>query len=150
MILIHYKADGCHIFKRTLIESDGKRLVESTQHIGYSDWAGGLFSRDTVSTRPSYHPGSNHLGRILEQIRSELPRAASHLQKIDTDRPDDVTSSAAGDPAVKSTTTSDLVPLESKGISSDASTSVIPIAQDDPGIQLPQQYLMTQIMSVKD
>ena len=72
--ILHAKADCCPLFKRTLLESDGKRLIESTQDVY---WASGLSPRDTTSTRPPYYPGSNHLGRILEQVRSWLLREAS-------------------------------------------------------------------------
>ena len=108
--------------------------------------ASGLSPRDTVCTRPSYYPGSNHLGRILEQVRSELTREASKLQIIDTERHDDVISSAAGDPAAKSTTSPKHVQSTSSGgISSDASNSAAPTdpgtstptAQDDPGTSTP-------------
>ena len=128
-LILHAKADCCPIFKRTLLESDGKRLVGSTQDVF---WASGLSPSDTVSTRPSYYPGSTHLGCIMVQVRSELLREASQLRKIDTYRHDDVTLLAAGDPPVTSTSTPDPVLLESEGILSDAPTSVTPIAQDDP------------------
>ena len=126
--ILHAKADCCPLFKRTLLESDGKRLVESTQDVY---WASGLSPRDTASTRPSYYPGSNHLGRILEQVRSELLGEASKIQKINTERHDDVISSAAGDPATKSTASPKLVHFTSSGgISSDASNSA---SATDPG-----------------
>ena len=137
--ILHAKADCCPLFKRTLLESNGKRLVESTQDVY---WASGLSPRDTASTHPSYYPGSNHLGRILEQVRSELLREASKLQKINTERHDDVISSAAGDPAAKSTASPKPVhSTSSGGISSDASNSATatypgtstPTAQDDLG-----------------
>ena len=98
--------------------------------------------RDTASTRPSYYPGSNHLRRILEQVRSDLLREASRLQKINTERHDDVISSAAGDPAAKSTASPKPVhSTSSGGISSDAPNSATatdpgtstPTAQDDLG-----------------
>ena len=69
--ILHAKADYNSRFKEELILSDGKKLVESTKDIF---WASGMSPRDTTSTLPSFYPGLNQLGKVLNQVRSDLLR----------------------------------------------------------------------------
>ena len=62
--ILHAKADYNSRFKEELILSDGKKLVESTKDIF---WASGMSPRDTTSTLPSFYPGLNQLGKVLNQ-----------------------------------------------------------------------------------
>ena len=72
MILIA-KADYCPEFRTALIDSSGKYIVECTQYI---IWASGLPPRYTDTTKPSYYPGSNMLGFVLEYVRIYLLKEA--------------------------------------------------------------------------
>ena len=80
--ILHAKADYCHLFRSTLIDSVGKRLVESTQDLF---WASGLPPQFSSSTKSQYYPGRNELGHILESVRAELIKEAVLLQIVDTD-----------------------------------------------------------------
>ena len=63
----------------------GIRLVESTKDLY---WAIGLSPRDTASTKPSYYPGKNKLGQVLEQVKVELHNELALSNQIDTETPD--------------------------------------------------------------
>ncbi len=67
--ILHAKADYCQQFRNELLNSAGKHLVESTRDLF---WSSGLSPKDSSTTHPSYYPGRNQLGRVLELVRSEL------------------------------------------------------------------------------
>ena len=80
------KADYCPAFKSTLIDSGVKDLVECTQDLF---WASGLAPRLTATTKPSFYPGSNMLGNILDSVRRDLIKGAviTSITETDTPRP---------------------------------------------------------------
>ena len=78
--ILHAKADYCPLFKSTLMDSVGMRLVESTQDLY---WASGLPPRFTTTTKPRYYPGRNELGHILESVRSDLIKEAEMLNLVE-------------------------------------------------------------------
>ena len=80
------KADYCPAFKSTLINSGVKDLVECTQDLF---WASGLAPRLTATTKPSFYPGSNMLGNILDSVRRDLIKGAviSSITETDIPRP---------------------------------------------------------------
>ena len=84
-IVLHAKADNYEPFRTTLLESIGRRLVESTQDVF---WACGLSPHDTATTIPVYYPGYNKLGAILEQLLSELLDEEKRMVHISTDEPE--------------------------------------------------------------
>ena len=99
--ILHAKADYCVLFKKTLIDSVGKRLVESTQDLF---WASGLSPNLSATTTPAYYPGSNELGRILEAVRAELVKEAMLLSLVDTTGYDCIPSSPVDDTNMSTTT----------------------------------------------
>ena len=92
--ILHAKADYCAQFKKALIDSVGKRLVESTQDLF---WASGLSPNLSATTTPTYYPGSNELGRILEAVRADLIKEAMLLSLVDTTDFDHIPSSPVDD-----------------------------------------------------
>ena len=64
------KYEGCPEFSQALIDSGPKKLVESVRADRY--WSCGLNPTDAATTKERYYPGLNHLGRILESLRSYL------------------------------------------------------------------------------
>ena len=84
--ILHAKADYCPTFKQTLIDSLGKRLAESTRDLF---WATGLSPRDTATTLPSFYPGNNTLGFVLELVRTELLKEIANIASLQTDAPDE-------------------------------------------------------------
>ena len=72
--ILHAKADNCERFRESLLKSAGKRLVESVR--GDIFWSSGLSSLLAASTKPTYFPGRNQLGSVLESIRQDLMREA--------------------------------------------------------------------------
>ena len=68
--ILESKAQSCPEFKQALINSLGKRLVESVKSDIF--WSSGLNPSEATTTKPSYYPGLNRLGYILERIRSKL------------------------------------------------------------------------------
>ena len=48
----------------------GKRLVEAVKSDIF--WSSGLSPRDAESTKPQFYPGQNHLGSLLEHIRTNM------------------------------------------------------------------------------
>ena len=78
------KADYCPAFKSTLIDSGVKDLVECTQDLF---WASGLAPRLTATTKPSFYPGSNMLGNILDSVRRDLIKGAVITSITETDMP---------------------------------------------------------------
>ena len=72
--ILHAKADNCERFRESLLKSAGKRLVESVR--GDIFWSSGLSSLHAASTKPTYFPGRNQLGSVLESIRQDLMREA--------------------------------------------------------------------------
>ena len=73
-------------FKSTLIDSGVKDLVECTQDLF---WASGLAPRLTSTTKPSFYPGSNMLGNILDSVRRDLIKGAviTYITETDIPRP---------------------------------------------------------------
>lgn len=71
--ILHAKADYCEKFKKTLIETAGKSIVESTSDVY---WSSGIPPHDSMTTLPSYYPGKNMLGRLMEQVRADLIKEA--------------------------------------------------------------------------
>ena len=84
-IVLHAKAVNYEPFRTTLLESVGRRLVESTKDVF---WACGLSPHDTATTIPEYYPGYNKLGAILEQVRPELLVEEKKMTHISTDEPE--------------------------------------------------------------
>ena len=72
--ILHAKADNCERFRESLQMSAGKGLVESVR--GDIFWSSGLSSLHAASTKPTYFPGRNQLGSVLESIRHDLMREA--------------------------------------------------------------------------
>ena len=76
------KADYCPMFKSTLIDSSGNDLVECTQ---CQFWSSGLTPRLSATTKPTFYPGSNMLGTILESVRRDLIKHAVLTKISETD-----------------------------------------------------------------
>lgn len=85
--ILHAKADYSPLFKSTLVDSAGHLLVESTQDLF---WSSGLPPHLSVTTKPSFHPGRNQLGRLLSTVREEIIKESILTVLIDTDCSDDV------------------------------------------------------------
>ena len=68
--ILEAKVTSCPEFKQSLINSLGKRLVEAVKSDIF--WSSGLTPGEATTTKPSYYPGLNRLGFILERIRSKL------------------------------------------------------------------------------
>ena len=68
--ILEAKAKSCPEFRQSLIISHGKRLVEAVRTDLF--WSSGLIPLDASMTKPSYYPGLNRLGSILERLRSRL------------------------------------------------------------------------------
>ena len=68
--ILEYKAKSYPEFRQSMIISRGKRLVEAVR----TDllWSSGLILLDISTTKPSYYPGVNHLGSILQRLKSRL------------------------------------------------------------------------------
>ncbi len=81
--ILHAKADYCPIFKADLLNSAGSRLVEAVR--GDIFWSSGLPPQLAASTKPSYFPGKNVLGRVLEQVRNDLMKEAVLGDEIEKD-----------------------------------------------------------------
>ena len=64
------KLNSCPEFSRSLIKTGQSRLVEAVKADRF--WSCGLNPRDATLTKPEYYPGINHLGRMLEFIRTNL------------------------------------------------------------------------------
>ena len=64
------KVKCCPEFEKKLIDSGSKKLVEAVKSDRF--WSCGLSPRDAETTKRQYHPGQNHLGRLLEFIRSKI------------------------------------------------------------------------------
>ena len=72
--ILHAKADTSNRFRDALLQSAGKRLIESVR--GDIFWSSGLSPLLAASTKSSYFPGGNMLGYVLESIRQDLMREA--------------------------------------------------------------------------
>ena len=72
--ILHAKADNSNQFHDTLLQSTGKRLVESVR--GYIFWSSCLSPHLDASTKLTYLSGGNMLGYVLESIRQDLTREA--------------------------------------------------------------------------
>lgn len=83
--ILHAKATYCPLFKDELLKSVGKQIVESTRDLF---WASGLNPQETTQTHPTYYPGRNKLGAVLELVRKELVAEAKNIRQLDVDRPD--------------------------------------------------------------
>ena len=68
--ILEAKIESCPEFKQALINSVGKRLVEAVKSDIF--WSSGLSPRDAESTKPQFYPGQNHLGSLLEHIRTNM------------------------------------------------------------------------------
>ena len=68
--ILHAKAGYCDKFKEELLNSGGKRLVESVR--GDIFWSAGLPPRIAESTKHDYFPGENQLGHVVESVRFDL------------------------------------------------------------------------------
>lgn len=82
--VLHAKATYCSHFKDTLLDSNGRQLVECTRDLY---WSCGLSPNYASNTHPTYFPGRNKLGLILEQVRQELTDEQALMRQIDTDAP---------------------------------------------------------------
>ena len=68
--ILEAKVDSCPEFRQALVNRMGKRLVEAVKSDIF--WSSGLNPRDSETTKPQYYPGQNHLGYLLEHIRSNM------------------------------------------------------------------------------
>ena len=68
--ILEAKLDSCPEFRMALINSVGKRLVEAVKSDIF--WSSGLSPREAETTKPDFYPGQNHMGYLLEQIRTDL------------------------------------------------------------------------------
>ena len=64
------KSQSCEEFKQALIDSGKLKLVETVKSDRF--WSCGLSPLEAQTTKPNYYPGENHLGQLLEHIRSLL------------------------------------------------------------------------------
>ena len=80
--ILEAKAKSCPEFRQSLIISHGKRLVEAVRTDLF--WSSGLIPLDASTTKPSYYPGLNRLGSILERLRSRL--LLCHSTRVVTER----------------------------------------------------------------
>ena len=78
------KAYYCPALKSILIDRGVKDLVECTQDLF---WASGLASRLTATTKPSFYPGCNMLGNILDFVRRDLIKGVVITSITETDIP---------------------------------------------------------------
>ena len=76
------KLSSCSEFKKALISSKGKRLVETVKNDRF--WSCGLTPKYALSTKTDYYPGQNQLGMLLELLRDGLNcNIESHPQTLD-------------------------------------------------------------------
>jgi len=68
--ILEAKIESCPEFKQALVNSVGKRLVVAVKSDIF--WSSGLNPRDAESTKPQFYPGQNHLGSLLEHIRTNM------------------------------------------------------------------------------
>lgn len=126
--ILHAKADYCPKFKETLIKTEGKRIVESTSDVF---WSTGVPPYDSITTLPSYYPGKNHLGRLMEQVRAELiqeAELAAQLLTVDTPPPADIPTTLA---VALSITTVDPTTTNSTSITTPDPTSITTTTSPD-------------------
>lgn len=67
--ILDAKLEQCHEFRTSLLQSEGKTLVETTKDIF---WGNGMNENTTENTLPSFFIGTNILGELLELIRENL------------------------------------------------------------------------------
>ena len=67
--ILYAKAQSCELFKKTLLSTNGKEIIEATED---RFWGCGLDLRLAQSTKPSYYPGTNKLGKLLQLLRDKL------------------------------------------------------------------------------
>ena len=67
--ILYAKAQSCELFKKTLLSTNGKEIIEATED---RYWGCGLDLRRAQSTKTSYHPGINKLGKLLQLLRDKL------------------------------------------------------------------------------
>ena len=76
------KLSSCSEFKKALISSKGKRLVETAKNDRF--WSCGLTPKYALSTKTDYYPGQNQFGMLLERLRVSLNcNIESHPQTPD-------------------------------------------------------------------
>ncbi len=67
--VLEAKYDQVPEFRKALLESKGKKLVETVRNQVY--WGSGLDSQDTLHTKPEWWMGKNRLGELLMELREE-------------------------------------------------------------------------------
>ena len=67
--ILYAKAQSCELLKKTLLSTNGKEIIEATED---RYWGCGLDLRLAQSTKTSYHPGINKLGKLLQLLRDKL------------------------------------------------------------------------------
>ena len=82
--ILHAKADCSPVFKKSLLESTGKRLVEAVR--GDIFWSSGLSPFFAATTKQEYYPGGNKLGSILESVRLDLVKEAVLYDELTDDQ----------------------------------------------------------------
>ena len=78
--VLNAKLSSCSEFKKALISSKGKRLVETVKNDRF--WSCGLTQKDALSTKTEYYPGQNQLGMLLERLRDRLNGILNHTHKL--------------------------------------------------------------------
>ena len=80
--VLNAKLSSSSEFKKALISSKGKRLVETVKNDRF--WSCGLTPKYTLSTKTDYYPGQNQLGMLLDRLLDSLNgNIESHLQTPD-------------------------------------------------------------------
>ena len=78
--ILKAKSTGCADFRKRLIETGYSPLVEA----GANDfWASGLNYRLTKTTVMESYPGSNNLGKLLMEMRTDIALIISEYDSAD-------------------------------------------------------------------
>ena len=82
--ILHAKADCSPVFRKSLLDSTGRRLVEAVR--GDIFWSSGLSPFFAATTKPEYYPGRNILGSVLESVRLDLVKEAVLYDELTDDQ----------------------------------------------------------------
>ena len=147
--ILEAKLDSCPEFNRALINSTGKRLVEAVRSDIF--WSSGLNPREAETTKPQYYPGQNHLGYLLEHIRSNMLLDKTNINKKNTPNeeelvlinksidPPSIGSSDVPLPSTSSTASTTFTISDSQPSTTDpsASSDATPFSSDDNTVHNP-------------
>ena len=75
------KQNAVKNFRDALLESRDQKLAETVRSDRF--WSCGLTPSEAQTTKHIYHPGENHLGRLLELVRAHL------IKQIQNDKKDE-------------------------------------------------------------